>query len=151
MVDVALISGIIIIAVAVITLVRIIKPLLEGVAIIILIIIGSALIFHATPLVGLPNFHIPVSEGPNIMGVSAGVDNTTDLAVFNAYPISIGSFSASVGGKRASVLNSGLSIGGFKFGVVILNSTQHGTVVLNSSTQLFGFSLGSLSAEYNYT
>ncbi|MBE5728201.1 hypothetical protein IHE50_02180 [Candidatus Parvarchaeota archaeon] len=85
------------------------------------------------------------------MGVSAGVDNTTDLAVFNAYPISIGSFSASVGGKRASVLNSGLSIGGFKFGVVILNSTQHGTVVLNSSTQLFGFSLGSLSAEYNYT
>lgn len=151
MVDVALISGIIIIAVAVITLIRIIKPLLEGVVVIILIVIGSALIFHSTPLVGLPNFHIPISEGPNIVGVNGGMDNTTDIAIFNAYPIPIGSFSISIGGKKAGVLNSALTIGGFKFGVVVVNSTRHGTVVLNSSSRFLGFSVGSLSAEYNYT
>ncbi|MEM3190726.1 MAG: hypothetical protein QW292_01175 [Candidatus Parvarchaeota archaeon] len=151
MVDVALISGIIIIAVAVITLIRIIKPLLEGIVVIVLVVIGSALIFHSAPLIGLPNFHIPISEGPNIVGVNAGVDNTTDIAVFNAYPIPIGSFSVSVGGKKAGVLNSALAIGGFKFGVVVINSTRHGTVVLNSSSQFLGFSLGGLSTQYNYT
>lgn len=151
MVDVSLIAGIIIVIVAVVTLIRIIKQLLEGVIIIVLVIVGAALIFHSSPVIGIPNFNIPITVGPNIVGVNAGSGNTTDVAVFNAYAFNIGGFTATLNGKRVSILNSALSIPAVKFGIIVLNSTGPGDISISASTQLFGFNLGSLSSSYNYT
>ena len=151
MVDVALIVGIIIIAVAIITLVRVIKQLLEGVIIIVLVIVGAALIFHSAPVIGIPNFSVPISIGPNIVGANQGTGNTTAVVIFNAYALSIGNFQATLNGKEVAILNSGTAIPAVKFGVLILNSTQHGEVTISGSTQLFGFNLGTLSANYNFS
>ncbi len=151
MIDIEFTLGIIIIAIAVITLVRIIKPLLEGLIIIVVIIIGSALVFHSTPLVSLPNFNIPISAGPNVFSANQGVGNTTDLVVFNAYTFNIDSFSATINGKPVSVVNGNLMLQPLKFGVVVLNSTQKGNIQLTGKTNVFGFDLNSLTASYNYT
>jgi hypothetical protein len=151
MVDVSLIAGIIIIVVAVVTLIRIIKQLLEGVIIIVLVIVGAALIFHSSPIIGVPNFNIPISIGPNIVGVNSGSGNTTDVAIFNAYTFNIGGFTATLNGKSISVLNGGLSIPAARFGVIVLNSSASGEISVTGSTQIFGFNLGSLTSSYNYT
>ncbi len=151
MVNLELILGVIIIVIGVITLVRIIKPLFEGIIIIALIFIGSALIFHATPILGLPNFNLPVGLGPNIVGASAGTPGTTDLVLFNANAISITSFSVSVNNKSVSVLNGNMSIAAAKFGVIIINSTVHGMIRLKAYSNLFGFNLIASNSTYNYT
>ena len=149
--DVALISGIIIIIVAVVTFLRILKPVLEGAIVIILIFVGSALIFHASPVIGLPHYGLPVNLGPNIVGVSPGIKNTTNIIVFNADPLSIGSFSVSIGNRTTKILDLGLSIPPAKFGVIEINSSLHGEFVLKASSQLFGFAVGTSSSTYNYT
>jgi hypothetical protein len=151
MVDLSLIVGIIIVAVAIITLIRIIKQLLEGIIIIVLVIVGAALIFHSAPVIGIPNFSVPISIGPNIVGADQGTGNTTAVILFNAYAFSIGGFQATLNGKAVAILNSGTSIPAVKFGVVILNSTQHGEITISGSTQLLGFNLGTLSANYNFS
>jgi hypothetical protein len=151
MVNIALISGIIIIAIALITLVRVIKPLLEALIIIAVVMAGTVLVFHSVPIIGLPNFNIPISIGPNIMGANPGYDNTTDIAVFNAYTFNLGGFTATLNGKPVAILNNATSISAIKFGVLVLNSSASGTIKISGSTQLFGFNLGSMTAAYNYT
>lgn len=151
MVDIALISGIVIIIVAVITLLRIMKQLLEAAIIIGLIFVGSALIFHSTPIVGIPHFNLPINPGPNIIGANQGNGNTTDLAIFNAYTFNIGGFAATLNGNPVAILNNGVAIKPAQIGVLVINTSQHGDIVLSSSTQIFGFNLWSLSAQYNYT
>ncbi|MCL4400811.1 MAG: hypothetical protein M1348_03325 [Candidatus Parvarchaeota archaeon] len=151
MVDIALIAGIIIIVVAIITLLRIMKQLVEAAIIIGLIFVGSALIFHSTPVIGIPHFNLPINAGPNIIGANAGNGNTTDIAVFNAYAVGIGGFTAEINGVPVAILNSQVSINPAQIGVLVLNSSQHGEITLGSSTQLFGFNLWGLSAQYNYT
>ncbi|MCL4399196.1 hypothetical protein M1293_01625 [Candidatus Parvarchaeota archaeon] len=150
-IDVALISGIIIIIVAVVTFLRILKPVLEGAIVIILIFIGSALIFHASPVIGLPHYGLPVNLGPNIVGVSPGIKNTTNVVVFNADPLSIGSFDININNKTVEILDPGLVIPPAKFGVIEINSSEHGEFILKASSQLFGFNLGTSSSSYNYT
>ncbi len=151
MVDVALIAGIIIIIVAIVTLIRIIKQLLEAAIIIVLVIVGAALIFHSSPIVGVPNFTLPISIGPNIVGANPGNANTTDVVIFNAYAFSVGAFTATLNGNSVAILDSGVSIGAVKFGVLVLNSSQSGEIKISGATQLFGFNLGSMSSSYNYT
>ncbi|MCL5016842.1 MAG: hypothetical protein M1441_01730 [Candidatus Parvarchaeota archaeon] len=151
MISIPLILGIAIIIVAIITFIRIIKQVLEGAVIIILIVIGSFLIYHSVPIIGVPNFHIPISLGPNILGANPGVGNTTDIAVFNANALAIGSFSVTLNNKSVAVLNPSLSIPATKTGVLVLNSTAHGKIVLKAGTDVLGFTLATLSASYNYT
>ncbi len=151
MVSAALVSGIIVIAVAIITLIRIIKPVLEALIIVIVVIAGTALIFHSVPAIGIPNFNIPISVGPNIVGADPGYSGTTDIVIFNAYTFSLGGFKATLNGKPVTILNDVSSIPAIKFGVLVLNSSAHGTIKISGSTQLFGFNLGSLTASYNYT
>lgn len=151
MVDVSLIAGIIIVIVAVITLIRVIKQLLEGAIIIVLIIVGAALIFHSAPVIGIPNFNIPIVIGPNIVGANAGSGNTTDVVIFNAYAFTVGDFKATVNGKPVTVLNDNFAIPAVKFGTIVLNSTGAGEIAISGDTQLFGFNLGSISSSYNYS
>ena len=151
MVDIALISGIVIIIVAVITLLRIMKQLIEAAIIIGLIFVGSALIFHSAPVIGIPHFTLPINPGPNIIGANAGTGNTTDLAVFDAYTFNIGNFVATLNGRQVAILNSALSIKPAQIGIVIINASGAGDIVLSGATQLFGFNLGTLTARYNYT
>ncbi len=151
MISIPLILGIAIIIVAVITFIRIIKQVLEGAVIIILIVIGSFLIYHSVPIIGVPNFHIPINLGPNILGVSPGIDNTTNIAIFNANAISINSFSITINNKSVAVLNPTMTIPATKFGVIVVNSTAQGRIVLKASSSVLGFKLSTLSATYNYT
>ncbi len=151
MISTEMILGIIIIVVGVVTLVRIIKPLFEGIIIIALIFIGSALLFHSTPVLGLPNFNLPVGIGPNIVGASAGTSGTTALIIFNANAISITHFTVNVNNKSVTVLNQNLSIPAAKFGVVIINSSSHGFIALKAYSNLFGFNLIASNTTYNYT
>ena len=145
-----LIAGIIIIAVGIITLIRIIKPLLEGIIIIVVIIIGSALIFHTSPIIGLPNFHLPVNIGPNIMGVNPGVNRTLNIIVFNAYSFSINNFKVKINNESVRVLNN-LTIPPGKFGSLIVNYSKTGIIDLSASSDVFGFELGTVSTSYNYS
>ncbi len=151
MVDIAIIAGILIIIVAIITLLRIIKPVLEGLIIIGLIFAGSALIFHSAPVLGIPQFNLPVNVGPNIVGANQGQGNTTDVVIFNAYAFNLAGFTATVNGTPVSILDDSLSIAPARFGVVVINTTRHGEITLSGATQIFGFNLGSLSTSYNYT
>ncbi|MCL5009866.1 MAG: hypothetical protein M1433_02735 [Candidatus Parvarchaeota archaeon] len=151
MVDIGLIAGIIIIIVAIITLVRIIKPLFEALIIIAIVMAGTVLVFHSFPIVGIPNFGIPISIGPNIMGANPGTVNTTDIVIFNAYTFTLGGFTATLNGKPVAILNNATSIGAIKFGVLVINSSVHGLIKISGATQLFGFNLGSMAASYNYT
>lgn len=151
MIDVPLILGIVIIIVGIITLIRIIKPLLEGIIIVVIIVIGSLLVFHSAPTIGIPNVNMPVSVGLNIFSANPGVDNTTDLVVFNAYSFSLDSFTALLNNKTVAVLNKNLVLSPLKFGVLVLNSTAKGQITLKGMTNILGFNLGSISAVYNYT
>ncbi len=151
MIDIETILGIVIIIVGVITLIRIIKPLFEGVVVIAVIIIGSALLFHSSPLSFIPNFSLPINVGPNIVGANQGTGNTTDVAVFNAYTFSIGSFSATLNGKPVSILNDNVLISPAKVGVLVLNSSESGRISLSGKSDLFGFEVGSVSTSFNYT
>ena len=151
MVDIPSVLGVVIIIVGVITLIRIIKPLLEGIIIVVVIVIGSLLLFHSAPIIGLPNFHMPVSTGLNIFDAQPGNGNTTDVIVFNAYTFSLDSFTATLNNKSVRVLDKNLVIPPLKFGVLILNSTGKGVITLQGMTNILGFNLGSMTAEYNYT
>jgi len=151
MVDVELILGIAIIAVAIITFIRILKPALEGIIIIILIFAGSALIFHSTPIIGLPGYSLPVNFGPNIVGVSAGVDNTSNIIVFNADLVSIDNFAASINNQSLTILNNGTAIAPAKFGVIIVKGLHKGEIHLKAYSNLFGINVLASNSTYNYT
>ena len=151
MVDIPLILGIAIIIVAIVTLVRIIKQLVEGLVIIGLIFLGSALIFHSAPIIGIPHFNMPINPGPNIVGANAGNGNTTDVAIFNAYAMNLGDFSAKLNGKPVAILNDQEVISPAKIGILVLNASSSGSISLSGQSQLFGFNVGSLTARYNYT
>ncbi len=150
MVDIALISGVIIIVIAIITFIRILKPALEGVVVIILIFVGSALIFHSTPILGLPGYSLPVNIGPNIVGVSAGINNTSDIIIFNANAVSISKFSASVNNHSLTILNNGTSIPAAKFGVVVVKGLKSGLIKLQAYSVVLGFPVSSSNSTYNY-
>ncbi|EFD92717.1 MAG: hypothetical protein BJBARM5_0570 [Candidatus Parvarchaeum acidophilus ARMAN-5] len=151
MVDVELIAGIIVIVVAIITFIRILKPALEGIVVIIAIVIGSALIFHATPIIGLPGYSLPVNFGPNIVGVTPGVDNTSDIIIFNADLVSIDGFTASLNNKSLTILNNGTAIGPAKFSVVIVKNLKPGVIKLKAYSNLLGFNVLASNSTYNYT
>ncbi len=145
----AIISGIIIIIVAVVTLIRIIKPLLEGLVIIVLVILGSALIFHSSPLIGIPNTNLQVHVGLSILGVTPTPDGNIVL-LFNSYPFAITKFSAYVNNQSVAVINSGVSISP-GLGALLINSTQKGEIKIVGSISYYGLSLGTAPAFYNYT
>ncbi len=151
MVDIALISGIIIIAVAIITFIRILKPALEGVIVIILVFVGSALIFHSTPIIGLPGYSLPVNLGPNIVGVSTGIDNTSNIIIFNADLVSIDNFVVSLNNHSLTIMNNGTSIPPAKFGVVIVKGLKPGEIKLKAYSNLLGFNVLASNSTYNYT
>ncbi len=151
MIDIELILGIVIVVVAVITFIRILKPALEGIVIIILIFVGSALIFHSTPIIGLPGFSLPVNFGPNIVGVSSGVDNTTNIIVFNADLVSIDGFKVSLDNQSVTVLDNGTVIPAAKFGVVEVKGLKHGVIKLQAYSNLLGFNVLASNSTYNYT
>lgn len=151
MVDIALISGIVIIIIAIITFIRILKPALEGVIVVVLIFVGSALIFHSAPIIGLPGFSLPVNFGPNIVGVSQGINNTSDLIIFNADLVSIDKFTASVNNHSLTILNNGTAIPPAKFGVVIVKGLKSGVIKLQAYSNLLGFDVLASNSTYNYT
>ncbi|MCL4391200.1 MAG: hypothetical protein M1284_01700 [Candidatus Parvarchaeota archaeon] len=151
MVDVELILGIVIVAVAIITFIRILKPALEGVIIVILIFAGSALIFHSTPIIGLPGFSLPVNFGPNIVGVSTGIDNTSNIIIFNADLVTIDSFTASLNNHSLTIMNNGTVIGPAKFGVITVKGLKAGEIRLKAYSSLFGFNVLASNSTYNYT
>ncbi len=151
MIDIELILGIVIIAIAIITFIRILKPVAEGIIIIVLILIGSALIFHSTPIIGLPGFSLPVSIGPNIVGVSAGVNNTSNIIIFNADLVSIDKFTASENNQSLIILNSNTSVSPAKFGVITVKNLKHGEIKLKAYSNLLGFNVLASNSTYNYT
>ncbi|MCL4373098.1 hypothetical protein M1384_03485 [Candidatus Parvarchaeota archaeon] len=151
MVDIALILGIVIIIVGIVTFIRILKPALEGVVVIILIFVGSALIFHSTPIIGLPGYSLPVNIGPNIVGVSAGIDNTSNIIIFNADLVSIDSFTASVNNQSLAILNNGTAIAPAKFGVITVKDLHKGEIHLKAYSNLFGINVLASNSTYNYT
>ncbi len=151
MVDIALILGIVIILVGIVTFIRILKPALEGVVVIILIFVGSALIFHSTPIIGLPGYSLPVNIGPNIVGVSAGIDNTSNIIIFNADLVSIDSFTASVNNQSLAILNNGTAIAPAKFGVITVKDLHKGEIHLKAYSNLFGINVLASNSTYNYT
>ncbi|EEZ92879.1 MAG: hypothetical protein BJBARM4_0500 [Candidatus Parvarchaeum acidiphilum ARMAN-4] len=151
MVDIELILGIAIIVVAVITFIRILKPALEGVVVIILIFVGSALIFHSTPIIGLPGYSLPVNIGPNIVGISAGIDNTSNIIIFNADLVSIDSFTASVNNQSLTILDNGTAIAPAKFGVITVKGLHKGEIHLKAYSNLFGINVLASNSTYNYT
>ena len=151
MVDTELILGIVIVAVALITFIRILKPALEGIVVIILIFVGSALIFHSTPIIGLPGFSLPVNIGPNIVGVSAGINNTSDIIIFNADLVNINSFTASLDNRSLTILNNRTSIGPAKFGVITVSGLKPGEIRLKAYSNLLGFNVLASNSTYNYT
>ena len=146
-----MISGIIIIAVAIITFIRILKPALEGVIVIILVFVGSALIFHSTPIIGLPGYSLPVNLGPNIVGVSTGIDNTSNIIIFNADLVSIDNFVVSLNNHSLTIMNNGTSIPPAKFGVVIVKGLKPGEIKLKAYSNLLGFNVLASNSTYNYT
>ena len=151
MVDIALILGTVIIIVGIVTFIRILKPALEGVVVIILIFVGSALIFHSTPIIGLPGYSLPVNIGPNIVGVSAGIDNTSNIIIFNADLVSIDSFTASVNNQSLAILNNGTAIAPAKFGVITVKDLHKGEIHLKAYSNLFGINVLASNSTYNYT
>jgi hypothetical protein len=148
-ISISVISGIIIIIVAIITLIRIIKPILEGLVVVILVIIGSALIFHTSPTIGIPGTSFQVHVGLAIIGVTPTPEGNIVL-LFNSYPFAVTNFIAMVNNQSVAVLNSQASIPP-GIGALLLNTTQKGEIKIVGSINFYGVTLGTAPAVYNYT
>ncbi|MCW1291537.1 MAG: hypothetical protein OH318_00520 [Candidatus Parvarchaeota archaeon] len=143
----SLISGIIIIVVALITLVRIIKPILEALIVVALVFIGSALIFHSYP--SIPGTNIP-TIGLNIIGISQVSSNESIIVLFNAYPLPISNISVYLNSNPVKVLSKDYSLSP-GFGAVLVGSNSPGRIEVKGTVNLYGIPLSSIPAYYNYS